>query len=664
MRQCPDCETKNRVMIAGKVFCANCGTPWQPAEQKEYDQYVASLTPAPATQQPTPSINQAQPNQSTPTNQNPTVVSSADDSAAVAALSAASTPQSANSPQPTPTDVEIVPAPEPVSSAPVPAVDTATTMPTPPTPASSPTSSTTPVVPINISSPLDNLASAAPASTSAPTPVVSPPKPTPSPMTAPIPTPLPPVAAPSSSQPASISISTKSTASRLATATDINKSASVNKFHQPVKSDNPDSAAPSNTPALTVDNATSAVRPPVPAVDSPPTVSIPDGPALATEDKTPDNKDLSEHVGVEISDIESKNDGVLSDNQFKELNKIKAEQPETAPPVSDFNAVKSSDNVPTLPPANQAPIEQKTTENLPATPVATSPQAEPKTSSVPAPSERPIYSAATTMTPNAVRSMTDVVPAPKISTDTPLNKLAEQPVAPITKLPSANQAQPTPLATSFMPARPATVSTAPVNTPVAAASPSPAAKAETTTVAGLTMSKEAAMKLALETDTNKNTGEASIGKAFKPSSVALSIVGLLLIGAYIWQVNYPNLALKVAGNRAGIAINLPNYLPSDWKLSGPIQSQPGSISYNLANDKKDHQIAVTAAKTDWDSQALADNYVATKSDSYLALQSQGLTVYVYGDNQASWVNNGKWYRLEGSSSGLSQDQIIKMATSL
>lgn len=157
---------------------------------------------------------------------------------------------------------------------------------------------------------------------------------------------------------------------------------------------------------------------------------------------------------------------------------------------------------------------------------------------------------------------------------------------------------------------------------------------------------------------------AAPAKGVRAGSVALSLAGLLLVGAYIWQVNYPNLALKVAGSKAGISANFPGYIPNGWKLSGNIQSSPGNISYNIANTKTDKSVAVTESKTSWDSQALAENYVAPKSDNYLALQSQGLTIYLYDGNQASWVNNGTWYRVEGANHGLSQDQIIKLATSL
>lgn len=152
--------------------------------------------------------------------------------------------------------------------------------------------------------------------------------------------------------------------------------------------------------------------------------------------------------------------------------------------------------------------------------------------------------------------------------------------------------------------------------------------------------------------------------ALKPATVALSLVGLVLVGLYVWQINYPNLAFKVASGKAGINASLPNYLPSGWRVAGNIQANPGVISYNLSSNDNNQQMNVQEAKSDWDSQALAENYVSQKSNNYLALQAQGLTIYMYGDNQASWINNGTWYRLEGNHHDLNQDQVIKIATSL
>ena len=157
---------------------------------------------------------------------------------------------------------------------------------------------------------------------------------------------------------------------------------------------------------------------------------------------------------------------------------------------------------------------------------------------------------------------------------------------------------------------------------------------------------------------------SSIKKVLKPAGVAVSIVTLFMVGAYIWKVNYPNLAFKIASAKSGIVATVPGYMPSGFDLNGEIQTNPGSISYSLLSTQSNKSILITQSKTDWDSQTLAENYVAPKAENYLSLQAQGLTIYILGKNQATWVNRGTWYKIESSDQSLDQDQIIRMATSL
>lgn len=147
------------------------------------------------------------------------------------------------------------------------------------------------------------------------------------------------------------------------------------------------------------------------------------------------------------------------------------------------------------------------------------------------------------------------------------------------------------------------------------------------------------------------------------ATAGISVAGVILLGLYVWQINYPNLALKVASSKAGISASLPSYLPNGWKITGDIAANPGSVNYSLQSPDGSKNVTISESRTDWDSQALAENYLSSKANNYTALQAQGLTIYLY-NNQASWVNHGTWYRIEGDNNGLTQDQIIKMATSL
>ncbi len=266
--------------------------------------------------------------------------------------------------------------------------------------------------------------------------------------------------------------------------------------------------------------------------------------------------------------------------------------------------------------------------------------------------------------PALPKAVSDVRPgsAPSVANSAAMAPQAAPTVAPIVT--QAPVASPAPAPTPAPLSQP-TPQAAPAPTvPLAPASVQPNPAGNPTPAVASVMANSASTAGAPAAASTPISPAAAPAKGLKASSVALSLVGLLLIGGYIWQVNYPNLALKVAGSKAGISANFPGYVPNGWKLSGNIQSSPGNISYNIANTKDNKSLQVSESKTDWDSQALAENYVAPKSSNYLALQAQGLTIYLYDGNQASWINNGTWYRIEGDAKGLSQDQVIKVATSL
>lgn len=152
-------------------------------------------------------------------------------------------------------------------------------------------------------------------------------------------------------------------------------------------------------------------------------------------------------------------------------------------------------------------------------------------------------------------------------------------------------------------------------------------------------------------------------KVLKPVGVVASIALLFVAGYYMWRVNYPGLAFKIASSKAGINATMPGYVPDGYSLKGNIQANPGAVSYSLTNQNS-KKIAISQSKTDWDSQALAENYVSPKAENYLAVQAQGLTIYMMGSNQASWVNKGTWYRVESPDQPLTQEQVVKLATSL
>jgi hypothetical protein len=167
-------------------------------------------------------------------------------------------------------------------------------------------------------------------------------------------------------------------------------------------------------------------------------------------------------------------------------------------------------------------------------------------------------------------------------------------------------------------------------------------------------SKEDAFKLAMEAATS----------AVKPNPMAVGAAALAVVvmGGYIWLQNYPRMQLSAVAGKAGFTASLPGYLPSSYKLDGPINATTGQVSLHYSASGLPG-ITVSQKVTSWDSSSLADNYVAAQDPSFASVQGKGLTVYLFGNGQASWVNHGIWYNITGASR-LSHDQLLKLAYSL
>jgi hypothetical protein len=134
------------------------------------------------------------------------------------------------------------------------------------------------------------------------------------------------------------------------------------------------------------------------------------------------------------------------------------------------------------------------------------------------------------------------------------------------------------------------------------------------------------------------------------------------MGSYIWLQNYPKLAIQNASNQAGVSASLPSYLPSSYNLSST-KTSPGQVSLSFSSPGAPDILKIDQHRTTWDSSSLLDNVVAHQTDDYSTVQGQGLTIYIFGQNQAAWVNHGIWYSIAGAAK-LSRDQILKIAYSL
>lgn len=145
-------------------------------------------------------------------------------------------------------------------------------------------------------------------------------------------------------------------------------------------------------------------------------------------------------------------------------------------------------------------------------------------------------------------------------------------------------------------------------------------------------------------------------------SVLTASLAILVLGGYLTYFNLPNISMRVAATRAGIAANFPTYKPDGYQFSGPITYAPGEVAVSFQSNTGNAAYSVKQKVSTWDSQAVLQNYVLKQSRIYLTYQEHGLTIYSFG-NSAAWVNGGVLYTIEGNAP-LSSEQLLNIAGSL
>lgn len=146
------------------------------------------------------------------------------------------------------------------------------------------------------------------------------------------------------------------------------------------------------------------------------------------------------------------------------------------------------------------------------------------------------------------------------------------------------------------------------------------------------------------------------------ATILTSSLALLLLAGYLTYINLPNISMRVAATRAGIAANYPNYQPDGYHFAGPISYQPGEVNITFKSNTNNNNFVIKQKSSNWDSQAVLDNYVTKQTDNYLTYEEHGLTIYSF-NNHAAWVNGGLLYTIDGDAP-LSSDQLLHLATSM
>jgi hypothetical protein len=149
----------------------------------------------------------------------------------------------------------------------------------------------------------------------------------------------------------------------------------------------------------------------------------------------------------------------------------------------------------------------------------------------------------------------------------------------------------------------------------------------------------------------------------KMTNAILGVSLLLMIGGVLAYSQAPNIAMRIASTRSGIEAQLPKYQPTGFSVNGPIKYQPGKVNMVFASTTDAGSYEISQSASQWNSEALLENFIKANNKDYQTFQSKGRTIYVYSNSNATWVDNGIWYNIE-SNQALSNDQLLRIAGSL
>jgi hypothetical protein len=151
-------------------------------------------------------------------------------------------------------------------------------------------------------------------------------------------------------------------------------------------------------------------------------------------------------------------------------------------------------------------------------------------------------------------------------------------------------------------------------------------------------------------------------KQHRGLKITASALLLLVLAGVVISQQIPNMRMHLASAKAGFHASMPGYRPAGYSL-GKLDTNGGVIATTFNSNSDNRKYTLTQKTSNWDSQALRDNFVVTHDKNYKILSSGGRTIFVYGNHDATWVNGGIWYIVQ-SDGALTNNQLVELASSL
>lgn len=142
-------------------------------------------------------------------------------------------------------------------------------------------------------------------------------------------------------------------------------------------------------------------------------------------------------------------------------------------------------------------------------------------------------------------------------------------------------------------------------------------------------------------------------------SMTAGSMALIIIAAFVAYQDNPAMQLKLAGLKAGISANMPNFAAAGFTYNG-VRAGDGKLMFGLKGKSGTYQLTQTDTNlSDSDMIQTIGATTASGAPTYSVTQAGDITVYRLTNTNATWVSDGSWYTLNGTGS-LSNSQVASL----
>ncbi len=150
----------------------------------------------------------------------------------------------------------------------------------------------------------------------------------------------------------------------------------------------------------------------------------------------------------------------------------------------------------------------------------------------------------------------------------------------------------------------------------------------------------------------------------KIATVGAAVFAVVLLGGFFAYQNVPSVSMRIAASKAGFPASLPGSVPAGYSFNGPVEVNDQVVSLKYGSNSDDRNFIITQKPTNWSSEALLTNYLLDTQFRYQVYKDKGLTIYIYDGSNATWVDKGVWYNVNGDEGSLSSEQLLELAASI